>query len=55
MDVETGEAKKTRETLEKQKEEMTAAEQAALAQENMFIDTQTADVTNERDTFIAEQ
>ena len=55
MDVETEEAKKTRETLEKQKEEMTAAEQAALAQENMFIDTQTADVTNERDTFIAEQ
>jgi len=55
MDVETDEAKKTRETLEKQKEEMTAAEKEALAQENMFIDTQTADVTNERDTFVAEQ
>jgi hypothetical protein len=55
MDVETEEAKETRETLEKQKEEMTEAEKQALAQENMFIDTQTADVTNERDTFIAEQ
>lgn len=55
MDVETEEAKRTRETLEKQKEEMTMAEKEALAQENMFIDTQTADVTNERDTFIAEQ
>jgi len=32
-----------------------AAEDAALAQENLFVDTQTADVTNERDTFIAEQ
>ena len=55
MDVETEEAKKTRETLEKQKEEMTMAEKEALAQENMFVDTQTTDVTNERDAFIAEQ
>lgn len=31
------------------------AEADTLAAENMFIDTQTADVTNERDTFVAEQ
>lgn len=56
MDVETEEAKKTRETLEKQKEEMTAAEKKSL-DETIFndIDPAISQTESERDTFIAEQ
>ncbi len=55
MDVETEEAKETRKTLEKQKEEMTAAEKEALAQENLYADTAISEEISNRDTFISEQ
>lgn len=56
MDVETEEAKKTRETLEKQKEEMTAAEKKSLDETILNdIDPAISQTESERDAFIAEQ